>query len=403
MKKYFGRIISIISIFIFVLSGPSASAAQNGSLVTTSAVEKNAEKIEYVLFHSEACPHCKAEITFIDKKLRSKYGDEVDFKLYELGEEANRDLFAQYAYFFHTDNTSVPVAFIDGEVVHGFDNEKNSGAKIVNIIEKAIAERRGEISLGTTTTDKMSIPVLGEIDLKSFSLPLLTVVIGLLDGFNPCAMWSLLFLITLLLGMDNRRRMWLLGGLFIITSGFVYFLFMAAWLKFILFIGMVLAVRIIIGGVAMGVGGKNLYDWWISRKVDGVVCKVSKNQNTGKIFAKIKEIVHRRSLIWSVVGIILLGLSVNLVELACSAGFPAIYTQVLALSGLPLWEKYLYMIGYIFFYMLDDMVVFVLAMVTLRSVAIHGKFGKYTNLIGGVLILILGLLLIFKPEWLMLS
>ncbi|HOX60812.1 MAG TPA: hypothetical protein PLV72_02270 [Candidatus Magasanikbacteria bacterium] len=402
MKFIFWRIFSIFSIVLFLFSGSDAIAIE-GSTSTVSATPTNAGKIEYVLFHSQYCPHCKAEITFIDKKLRPKYGDDVEFKLYEVNEGANRDLFSQYSYFFHTDNTSVPVAFIDGEVVHGFDSEKKVGVKIIQIIEKAIAERCGEVNIATTTTEKISIPVLGEIDPKSFSLPILTVVVGLLDGFNPCAMWTLLFLISLLLGMGNRRRMWLLGGLFILSAGLVYFIFMAAWLKFILFIGMVLAVRIVIGTVAVGVGGKNLYDWWISRKADGVVCKVSKNENTSKVFAKIKDIVYRRSLIWSITGIVLLGFSVNLVEMACSAGFPAVYTQVLALSGIPAWQKYLHMVGYIIFYMLDDMIVFVVAMVTLRPTMLGGRFGKYSNLIGGVLIFILGLLLIFRPEWLMLS
>jgi len=144
-----------------------------------------------------------------------------------------------------------------------------------------------------------------------------------------------------------------------------------------------------------------LWDYWKNRKADGVVCEVSQNKNTQTTFEKIKNIVHRQSLWWSILGIVLLGFSVNLVELACSAGFPAIYTQVLALNGLPMWQKYLYMLGYIFFYMLDDLIMFIIAVVTLKSRIVGSKFAKYSNLVGGVLILILGILLILKPEWLM--
>jgi cytochrome c biogenesis protein CcdA len=166
---------------------------------------------------------------------------------------------------------------------------------------------------------------------------------------------------------------------------------------------MILLVRILIGVVAVGVGGKNLWDYWQNRKAESVVCKVSKNYGTKKTFDKIKDIVYRKSLWWSILGIVILGFSVNLVELACSAGFPAIYTQVLALNGLPMWQKYLYMGGYIFFYMLDDLIVFLVAMLTLKSKVFGTKYAKYSNLIGGLLILILGLLLIFRPEWLMFS
>jgi len=155
--------------------------------------------------------------------------------------------------------------------------------------------------------------------------------------------------------------------------------------------------------VAVVVGGKSLKDFWKSRKTEGVVCEVSSKKNTQKIFAKIKDIVYKKSLWWSILGILLLGFSVNLVELACSAGFPAIFTQVLALNEMPIWKKYMYMVGYIFFYMLDDLLVFFIAMSTLKSKVFGTKYAKYTNLVGGLLILILGLLLIFKPEWLMFS
>lgn len=375
------------------------------SAVTENATTDTEEKVEFVLFHSEACPHCRAEISFIEKKLKPEYGDHVDFKLYEVSKsEENQQLFSQYIYFYKAQGGGVPVTFIDGEVIYGYGDDKTSGKHLMEVIENKARLKNLSCEhdpVEANTGEQVAIPVLGSINPRTFSLPLLTVIVGLLDGFNPCAMWVLLFLISLLLGMENRKRMLILGIIFILTSGFVYFLFMAAWLKFLLVMGMVFAVRLIIGLVGVAVGSKNLHDYWKNRKADGVVCEVSKDKKTQKTFDKIKDIVHRQSLWWSILGIVLLGFSVNLVELACSAGFPAIYTQVLALNGLPSWEKYLYMIGYIFFYMLDDMIVFVIAAVTLKSRIVGSKFAKYSNLIGGLMILILGLLLIFKPEWLM--
>lgn len=365
-----------------------------------------ADKVSFVLFHSKTCSHCKAEIAFIDKQLRPEYGDKVDFQLYEVSEnEENQQMLSQYLYYYKGEGGSVPITFIDGDIMYGYGDDKTSGAHLKEVIEQKLRLKGWSDGEKTdvvgNTGEQIIIPMIGAINPRTFSLPLLTVIVGLLDGFNPCAMWALLFLISLLLGMENRRRMILLGSIFIIASGAVYFIFMAAWLKFILFIGMILAVRLVIGIVGIGVGSKNLWDWWKNRKLDGVVCEVSSNKKTQTTFEKIKNIVHRQSLWWSILGIVLLGFSVNLVELACSAGFPAIYTQVLALNGTPMWQKYLYMLGYIFFYMLDDMIVFIIATVTLKSRIVGGKFAKYSNLIGGLLILILGILLIFKPEWLM--
>ncbi len=366
---------------------------------------KDDEKVEYVLFHLDTCGHCKDEIKFINNKLMPKYGDYIDFRMYEVSESESQEVFEQYGFFYEVETRTVPMAFIDGYPISGYGSDKTTGKKIMDVVESKLSEKGliEEGGSGIADGEGIVFPVIGEINVKSFSLPLLTVIVGLLDGFNPCAMWVLLFLISLLLGMEDRRRMWLLGSIFIFASGIVYFIFMAAWLQLLLFVGMIGIIRLVIGLVAVAIGGKNLKDYWDNRKTDGVVCKVSKNENTQKTFGKIKDIVYRKSLWWSILGIILLGFSVNLVELACSAGFPAIYTQVLAISGIPMWQRYLYMAGYILFYMLDDLVIFIIAMATLKSKVVGGKYAKYANLVGGLLIFVLGLLLIFKPEWLMFS
>ena len=118
------------------------------------------------------------------------------------------------------------------------------------------------------------------------------------------------------------------------------------------------------------------------------------------MYEKIKEVVPRKTLWWSIIGILLLGSSVNLIELACSAGFPAIFTQVLALNDLSALARYGYMAGYIFFYMFDDMIVFLIAMKTLQLANENTTYAKYVNAFAGFLMLALGLMLIFKPEWL---
>jgi len=400
MKKI--KLLGLLLVFTALLLPIFVSADTTEDLSVSAEGES---KVEFILFHLETCQHCRDEIKFIDKKLRTKYDEFVDFQLYEISEPGNGELFKQYGFYYNVDVKGVPLTFIDGEAVFGYSSDKTTGKQIIEVIERKINERglNGEIQDLVDMSGIINIPLLGEINTKTFSLPVLTIVIGLLDGFNPCAMWVLLFLISLLLGMEDKRRMWLLGSIFIVASGAVYFFFMAAWLQFLTFIGMILLVRILIGAIAVGVGGKNIWDFWKNRKTDGVVCKVSKNEGAKNTFDKIKDIVYRKSLWWSILGILILGFSVNLVELACSAGFPAIFTQILSMSDLPMWKKYLYMGGYILFYMLDDMIIFAIAMVTLKSKVLGSKYAKYTNLVAGLMILILGILLVFKPEWLMFS
>ncbi len=250
-----------------------------------------------------------------------------------------------------------------------------------------------------TEKDKMiKLPILGEINVMSFSLPFLTVIMGALDGFNPCALWTLLFLISLLLGIENKKRMWFLGTTFIIASASVYFLFMAAWLNLILFIGFVMWVRLLIGGIAFLGGSYNLKEF-LFNKDSG--CKVTNDEKRQRVFARLKQIAQQKSFLIAFVGIIILAFAVNLVELVCSAGLPAVYTQILALNNLVGWQYYAYILLYILFFMIDDLFIFFVAMVTLQMTGISTKYSRISKLIGGLLMVIIGILLIFKPEWLM--
>lgn len=246
--------------------------------------------------------------------------------------------------------------------------------------------------------ESLTLPIIGTIQTANLSLPLLSVVIGLLDGFNPCAMWTLFFLISLLLSMKDKRRMWILGTAFIITSAFVYFLFLSAWLNFFLILGFLFWIRIIIGLVALGAGVYNLRDYYVNREG---ACKVAGSEKRRKTFDKLKNLAHERKFILALGGIILLAFAVNLIELVCSAGLPAIYTQILSLNTLSTWQYYSYILIYIFFFMLDDLFVFAIAMITLHAVGIQSKYARFSRLIGGILMLIIGALLLFKPEFLM--
>ena len=195
--------------------------------------------------------------------------------------------------------------------------------------------------------------------------------------------------------MKSRKRMWFLGVAFIFTSALVYFLFMSAWLNLILFLGLVIWVRVIIGALALFGGGYNLKEF-LFNKDSG--CRVADDDKRQKVFKKIKNIIGQNSAWLALMGIIVLALLVNLVELFCSAGLPAVYTQVLALTELSKAQYYLYILLYIFFFMLDDLFIFFVAMITLGMTGITTKYTRYSKLIGGLLMPWSALLLIFKPQ-----
>jgi thiol-disulfide isomerase/thioredoxin len=372
-----------------------------------SPVNADEEKKTVYLFWSKSCPHCAKEKTFL-KTLEQKY-PEIEVKDFEIStNQENQALFERVGKQFGSQGY-VPFTVVGKYHFVGYLSDETTGQEIEEAIQCYLAEGCHDVVAELINgppeptepqkiPEVIELPLIGEIKTKNLSLPVLTLVIAALDGFNPCAMWVLLFLISMLLGMKDRRRMWFLGTVFILASGLVYFLFMTAWLNLFMFLGFVLWVRILIGLVALGVGTYSLRDYWINREM---VCKVTEGEKRQKVFAKIKEITQQRGLLMALGGIIVLAFTVNLVELVCSAGLPAIYTQVLALSNLPAWQYYAYLAFYILIFMLDDLLVFGVAMVTLKATGFQTKYARYSRLIGGVLMLIIGALLLFKPEWLM--
>lgn len=411
MRKLF---FIFLSLFIALL--PMASLAQENNSQDAQGVSNQTVYISF--FHGEGCPHCAKAATFLEK-MSNEYNN-LDFKAFEIyNNPSNAKLLGAVTKKLGISVSGVPVIFIGDEYVYGYLNDETTGAQIKSIIDRqSITSSRdvvGELISEQSSSDNeesqtnnsqennqgagiINLPIVGEIDTSALSLPILTIIIGGIDGFNPCAMWVLIFLISLLLGTENKRKMWTLGLTFIIASGVVYFLFLTAWLNLFLFLGFIAAVRIAIGVVAIGSGLFHLKEWKTNKEG---ACKVADQEKKKKIMERLRNITSQKSFILAMLGIAALAFAVNLIELVCSAGLPAIYTNILSMSGLNGVERYLLLLLYILIFMLDDILVFVIAMVTLQSTGISAKYSRWSNLIGGIVILILGILLIFKPGWIM--
>lgn len=355
------------------------------------------DKVEINFFYSKTCPHCANEKDFL-KELRQKY-PELEVKEYEVisfpeNQKILADFYEKYG-VPKNERGRVPVTFTPTNYFVGFNDK--TAKDIENCIEVCL---NGEKAV----SQKIKVPFLGEIDLSKLSLPVLTVILAALDGFNPCAMWVLLFLITLLINIHSRKRMWLIGGTFIFASGIIYFLILSAWLNFFLVIGYVNLTRILIGIFAMGIGIWQLRNFINFRPG---VCKVTDGKSglQDKIKNGLKEraekLVFSPLTIGILIGAIILALGVNLIEFFCSAGLPFLFTQILALNPLSTLSHYLYILLYTFIFMLDDLIIFTVAVITLSKIGFAEKYNRWSTLIGGLLILALGILLIFKPEFLM--
>lgn len=364
------------------------------------------------LFWTTGCPHCLHEKEFLAALARRDKAIKV-VALEVSGSRENLELFQKVGTLLHADISGVPFTVIGNQYVIGWQDEATTGRAIATAIREVRSRAAPDVVAGLlapptlglapapekpAVPETLTLPVFGQINLKYLSLGAITVIIGALDGFNPCAMWVLIFLINLLLGLNDRKKMWILGSAFIIASGAVYFLFMTAWLNILIFLGFIFWIRIIIGLVALLAGGYNLKEYWTDV---AATCKLSIGARRQRTLDRLKETVTTRKFWLALGGIVLLAFLVNLVELICSAGFPVVYLQILSLTPMPFWQYYLYLLLYIVIFMLDDIIVFVAAMITLQMMGATTRYKRFSNLIGGVLMLIIGALLIFKPGWLM--
>ena len=366
-------------------------------------------KATLYFFHGDGCPHCAEEEKFLEK-----VKDKVNIVEYEVWyDTSNEEFMNQVKTSFGIDKNGVPLTIIGDTYFLGYSssigndinraidyyNDYDNYIDQVNRVKEGVFNKE---ELNDSFTENMivedekynfDLPIFGSVNLKNLSMTTVAVIIGLVDGFNPCAMWVLLFLISILIGMKDRKRMWILGLTFLLTSALVYMLIMFSWLNIVVRVSTSIIIRTIIGIVSI-IGGIINIRAYLKSQDSG--CTVVDDKKRKKIFNKIKKFTSEKSFILALGGVIALAVSVNIVELACSAGLPLIFTQLLAVNNVSPISGFYYTLLYVFFFLIDDLVIFFIAMFTMNVTGISTKYNKYSHLIGGLLMLIIGILLIFN-------
>ena len=379
------------------------------TLIILMPISGLAKAKDVYLFHDYTCPHCNSEIEYLES-VKDEY--ELNLHLYEVGDRtsdsyaANKELLNQITSNLHINkNKLVPFTIIGDIYYVGFDEStKESMDNVFRNYDEFVDSSKDVLKdedINMRYGEYKHIKLFGhELNINKMPIPIIATIIGFIDGFNPCAMWVLIFLISMLMNMQNKKRMWALGLTFLITSAVVYLFIMFAWITLIGNLSSVYLFRILIALVAFIGGIVNLISYFKSLKKDDG-CEVVDETKRKKIIKKIRHIVGEKSFILAMIGVISLAISVNIIELACSAGLPMAFTQILAINELSTFEYMLNILIYIFFFLIDDIVVFAIAMITLNVTGISTKYTKYSHLVGGIIMVIISLLMVFKPEWLM--
>jgi len=363
----------------------------------TSTQQESTGELTVHFFYLPTCPHCTEQkpIYFDVKEERS----DVQFFEHDASSQEGSQLFYQMARDagLDTSGLGVPIIFVGKHALVGVQSRE----QIISAIDDCINNCKGEEYHSEKTQEVKTsfsdyeLPFLGRTDLTKWSLPTLAIILGLVDGFNPCAMWVLVYLIGLLIGVKDRKKIWVIVGSFVLASGILYFLFMTAWINIFLLLGYIKILTIIIGLVALGGGILSLKEYFTMKRA--LTCSVGDEKSHKKTMGKIDRIISQPLTIALIFSIICLAFVVNSVEFACSAAIPAIFTQILALSGLSIIQNYLYIGLYVLFFMLDDLIIFGIAAFAVSS-TLGNRYAKYCRLLGGIILTVLGFIMVFAPH-----
>ena len=392
-------------LLLALLFAAAPAPAQVAPPPAASAASAAVQALRMEVFVREGCPHCAAAEKFLVVLGRER--PELEIVIRDVSKEpAAMERLQQIAQEQQAGLPRVPAFFVAGQVIFGYSEEASTDRLIRSALQGARVQGVGG-DAGTCAAQEDStcraeeaVPAESEFQLTMFGrtitlddvgLPAFTIAMGLLDGLNPCSMWVLILMISLLATLNDRRRMLIIAGTFVAVEGIAYFVFMAAWLNLFLLIGMSRASQLIIAAIAIAAGLINLKDFW----APGVGPSLSiSNKSKPGIYARMRAILQAKSLPAAIVGVIILGLLVQVVEFLCTSGFPALFTRILTLRQLDTASYYGYILLYNLAYMFDDIVVLAIGVTTLSHRRLQEKEGRWLKVISGVVMIGLGVYLI---------
>jgi glutaredoxin len=361
-----------------LLLAPAAAGAGEGA-------------VTLVFFTRAGCPHCARARPWLEELARRR----PELRVVERDAGADAAARARLLALCAGAGIAQPgvPAFAVGErVIVGFDDAATSGPRIEALLAGAAVPARAPPSGA-----ELELPLFGRVSPRELGLPVFTLAIGFLDGLNPCATWALLFLLSLLVHLHSRARMLLLGGAFVVTSGVVYFAFMAAWLNVFLLLGASRALEIGVGLAGLASGALHAKEFFAFGR--GPSLHIPEAAKPG-LAARARRILRAPGLPAALAGAVALAAAVNVVELLCTAGLPALYTGILSERGLPAASRYGYLALYNLAYVFDDLLLLAIGVATLGHARLRERTGRWLDLAAGLAMMALGAAMLLRPGWL---
>ncbi len=411
----------ILSLVVLLLGHGVVTATSGEDFQFIKSVEQQSEEeVAVYFFWGEGCPHCaKAKPVLEAFAIKHPSVSLYMFEIYN--NEENRQLLEKFGEVYGFKPRYVPTILVGENYFEGWSDELEP--QVISAIESClvnacpdkgaalITAESGTVQptalpeiipteapkfTGTENKDIIKIPLIGEVNLSHQGLFLSTLLISFVDGFNPCSLWVLSMLLALTLHTGSRKKVIIIGLIFLTVTAGIYALFIAGLFTVFTVVSFVGWIQVVVALVAMFFGLVNIKDYFFYK--EGVSLTIADEKKPG-IYQKIRKVMDAGDSFWGLVGgTIVLAAGVSLVEFSCTAGFPVLWTNLLAAQNVPVITFVLLLILYMFIYQLDELGIFFVAVFTLKSSKLEEKHGRILKLIGGVLMLTLAVVMLVNPN-----
>ncbi len=388
-----------------VLAWSMLGLASTASAASNVTVDPDAD---LVLFWGDGCPHCEQERGWLDS-VTDQY-PELQITQFEVWNNAeNRDLFFSEAERLGFEASGVPTTVVGDRVWIGWSApiQREVAAALDEILQAQ--EQQGGTPVtpeaeacsaadANCTVDEngqlIEVPFVGEVELGNRSLLVSTVIIGFVDGVNPCSLWAISILLTIVLRTGSRRRVIAIGSTFLLVTAAMYALYMAAIYSALAVVGFIGAIQIAVAIVAGVFGVVSVKDYFAFKK--GLSFTISDSAKPG-MYQRMRAAAGQTALIPALAATAALGVAVSLLETPCTAGFPVLWTGMLQANNVGAAETAGLFVAYMVPFLLDEFLVLAVALWTMRAMKLQEKHGELLKLFAGVTMLVLATVMVIDP------
>lgn len=394
IKKLLSKFLFLI-LFIAILIPIGAASAKTNNVV------------HLYFFNGDGCPHCADEKVFLNE-MTNEFGHQLVIHSYEVWyNEENAKLFETFAKAFNFEPSGVPVTFIGDQYWTGFGSNTEMGIReaiksgVENGVVDAVQIVNGEepviATIDSSAVSTIDLPLIGTIDLSGKSIWLSTVLIGIVDGFNPCSLWVLTMLLAMIVRTNSRKKTLIIGIVFLTVTAAIYALFIGGVFTVLSYVSFMKWIQLAVAVLTLVMGLINFKDYFFFK--EGVSLTIDEKRKPG-IYQRIRNVMNHSDNLWAMVGAtILLSTGVSLVEFSCTAAFPVVWSNLVVSADVPGSMFILLLLTYMVLYQIDELVIFLLAVYTMRSSRLQEKHGQILKLFSGTLMIVLSFVMIVQPAW----